>query len=81
MFVIGFLCYNIAGQLTRWLYEHDVFIVLCFIFILWGISYFPVWIVDWALYKMAEWTEDAKRKANAQKYGHTYTKFKETKKK
>ena len=81
MLVIGYLCYNLAGQLTRWLYEHDVFILLCFIFILWGISYFPVWIVDWCVFKVQQWFENAEREEKARKYGHTYTKFKETKKK
>lgn len=79
MFVIGFLCYNLAGQVTRWLYEHDVFIVLCFILILWGVSYFPVWIVDWAVFKLRQWAAEAEKEEKARRHGQSYTRFKETK--
>lgn len=81
MFVIGFLSYNTAGLVTRWLYEHDVFIVLCFIFTLWGFSYAPVWFVDWIIFKLRQWAANAEREEKAKKYGHSYTKFKETRNK
>lgn len=51
MFVLAYLSYQIAGTVTRWLYEHDVFLILCFIMVLWGMSYGPVWVFDWLWYK------------------------------
>lgn len=82
MLIIGCLCYDLAGQLTRWLYEHDVFIVLCFIFIIWGFSFFPVWIVDWISFKFNKWLEDEgfERKSNKNQRGD-YIHYKETRKK
>lgn len=76
MVVIAYSCYDLAGQLTRWLYEHDVFILLCFVFILWGISYFPVWIVDWSIYRINRWADKTENEVRADEYGNDYIDYK-----
>lgn len=54
MVLVGVFSYDTAGRLTRWLYEKDVFLVMCFVVTLWGISFLPVWIVDKIIRKMTD---------------------------
>ena len=71
--IIGFLSFELAGRVTKWLYEHDVFIVLCFLVVLWGFSYFPVWVLDWVLFRLQRFIDGENDRAGRVK--KTYTDY------
>lgn len=68
--ILAYLFWGTAGQLTIWLLSKDLFAVAMFFALLWGLSSFPVWLLDWVLFWFKKYTNNKK---------HNYIKFEEFK--
>ena len=74
--LIAYLAYDFAGKLTSWLYDKDVFLVMCYITTLWGLAFGPVLAYDWVVTKLEFWF----RASDPHKYNQNdYIKYEEIK--